>query len=144
MSYKRRVVSAWGKEDQLLEIGRGLELDLMTRMSMEELRDALVARLLERRKASLATVFGIAHSRPVIRKVASILDHDKETRPYLTSLPEGGRRLVYQDARATRRAFGRLVKNSRSQQTAPHSLTGGVSMLCWAGDLTGMWTATCR
>ena len=49
---------------------------------------AALARLLEKRKASLATVFGIVHSRPVIRKVASILDDDKETRPYLTSLRE--------------------------------------------------------
>lgn len=47
---------------------------------------AALTRLLEKRKASLATVFGIVHSRPVIRKVAAILDDDKDTRPYLTSL----------------------------------------------------------
>jgi hypothetical protein len=40
MSFKRRVLSALGK-DFLLEIGRGLELDVTTRMGVEELRDAL-------------------------------------------------------------------------------------------------------
>lgn len=40
MSFKRRVLSALGK-DVLLEIGRGLELDVTTRMGVEELRDAL-------------------------------------------------------------------------------------------------------
>jgi len=38
MSFKRRVLSALGK-DVLLEIGRGLELDVTSRMSVEELRD---------------------------------------------------------------------------------------------------------
>jgi hypothetical protein len=40
MSFKRRVLSALGK-DVLLEISRGLELDVTTRMGVEELRDAL-------------------------------------------------------------------------------------------------------
>lgn len=40
MSFKRRVLSALGK-DQLLEIGRGMELEVTTRMGVEELRDAL-------------------------------------------------------------------------------------------------------
>jgi hypothetical protein len=40
MSFKRRVLSALGK-DVLLEIGCGLELDVTARMSAEELRDAL-------------------------------------------------------------------------------------------------------
>ena len=40
MSFKRRVLSALGK-DQLLEICRGLELDVTTRMGVEELRGAL-------------------------------------------------------------------------------------------------------
>jgi hypothetical protein len=39
MSFKRRVLSALGK-NVLLEIGGGLELDVTTRMSVEELRDA--------------------------------------------------------------------------------------------------------
>jgi len=40
MSFKRRVLSALVK-DVLLEIDRGLELDVTTRMSAEELRDVL-------------------------------------------------------------------------------------------------------
>jgi hypothetical protein len=42
MSFKRRVLSALGR-DLLLEIGRGLELDVTTRMGVEELRDALAS-----------------------------------------------------------------------------------------------------
>ncbi len=40
MNFKRRVLAGLGK-DVLLEIGRGLELDVTTRMGVEELRDAL-------------------------------------------------------------------------------------------------------
>ncbi len=45
-----------------------------------------MARLLEKQNASLETVFGIVHSRLAIRKVATILDDDRDTRPYLKSL----------------------------------------------------------
>lgn len=45
-----------------------------------------MARLLEEQNASLDTVFGIVHSRPAIRKVASVLDDDRDARPYLKSL----------------------------------------------------------
>lgn len=48
---------------------------------------AALARLLERRNASLRAVFSIVHSRPAIRKVAAILDdEEKEARLYLKSL----------------------------------------------------------
>ncbi|MBM7118258.1 hypothetical protein [Archangium primigenium] len=47
---------------------------------------AALARLLERRNASLETVFTIVHSRPAIRKVAAVLYDDRGTRPYLKSL----------------------------------------------------------
>ncbi|NRD52513.1 hypothetical protein HRD49_12175 [Corallococcus exiguus] len=47
---------------------------------------AALARLLEKRNASLETVFTIVHSRPAIRKIAAILDDDWDTRPYLKSL----------------------------------------------------------
>lgn len=47
---------------------------------------AALARLLARRDASLETVFGIVFSRHAIRKVAAILDDDRNTRPYLKSL----------------------------------------------------------
>lgn len=47
---------------------------------------AALARLLEKRDASLETVFTIVYSLPAIRKVAAILDDDRDTRPYLKSL----------------------------------------------------------
>jgi hypothetical protein len=47
---------------------------------------AALARLLERQNASLETVFGIVYSRHAIRRVANILDDDRDTRPYLKSL----------------------------------------------------------
>lgn len=47
---------------------------------------AALARLLEQRNASLETVFGIVHSRPAIRKVAALLDDDRNLRLYLKSL----------------------------------------------------------
>jgi GTPase-associated protein 1, N-terminal domain type 1 len=47
---------------------------------------AALARLLQERKASLETVFGIIHSRPAIRKVAAVLDDEKDMRPYLKAL----------------------------------------------------------
>ncbi|NVJ25855.1 hypothetical protein HUW62_32005 [Myxococcus sp. AM011] len=47
---------------------------------------AALARLLEKRNASLEAVFGIVCSRPAIRKVAAILDDERDTRPYLKSL----------------------------------------------------------
>lgn len=47
---------------------------------------AAAARLLEKQKASLETVFAVVHSRASIRKVAAILDGDRDTRPYLKSL----------------------------------------------------------
>jgi hypothetical protein len=45
-----------------------------------------MARLFEKQNASLETVFGIVYSRPAIRKVASILDDERDTRPYLKAL----------------------------------------------------------
>jgi hypothetical protein len=47
---------------------------------------AALGRLLEKRNASLETVFGIVHSRPAIRKVAAVLHDEKDTRPYLKAL----------------------------------------------------------
>ena len=40
VTFKRRVLSALEK-DELLDIGRGLGLDVTTRMSVNDLRDAL-------------------------------------------------------------------------------------------------------
>lgn len=47
---------------------------------------AALARLLEKRQASLETLFGIVHRRSAIRKVAAILDEEWGTRPYLKVL----------------------------------------------------------
>src|SRR4051812_41097056 len=51
MTFKRRVLSALGKAD-LLEIGRGLELEVTTRMSVDELRDVLA----RSKRASMASI----------------------------------------------------------------------------------------
>jgi hypothetical protein len=47
---------------------------------------AALARLLEKRAASLETVFEILRSRAAIRRVASVLDDDRDTRSYLKGL----------------------------------------------------------
>ena len=47
---------------------------------------AALARLLEKQNAPLETVFGIVQSRPAIKKIADVLDGDRETRPYLKVL----------------------------------------------------------
>lgn len=49
---------------------------------------AALARLLEKGHASLETVFDIVHSRPAIRRVAAILDDERDTRAYLSKLRE--------------------------------------------------------
>ena len=64
MTFKRRVLSALGK-DELLEIGRGLELDVTTRMTVDELRDALAAS----KKAKLATIVGPKLSRDTLKEI---------------------------------------------------------------------------
>ncbi len=51
---------------------------------------AALARLLEKRNASVETLFGIVHSRSAIRKVAAVLDDEKDTRPYLKALRKAG------------------------------------------------------
>jgi hypothetical protein len=45
-----------------------------------------MARLLEKQRAPLETVFAIIYSRSAIKKVADALDHDGDTRSYLKSL----------------------------------------------------------
>ena len=69
MSFKRRVLSALGK-DVLLEIGRGLELDVTTRMGVEALRDALAKskRVLDHRRARQGRT-GLRRRRPDVPKV---------------------------------------------------------------------------
>jgi hypothetical protein len=45
-----------------------------------------MVRLLEKENASLETVFAIVHSRAATKKVADVLDDDRDTRPYLKAL----------------------------------------------------------
>ncbi len=71
MSFKRRVLSALGK-DHLLEIGRGLELDVTSRMGVEELRDALA-------KSKRATLDMIVHEslpRDTLKEICGAVEVD--------------------------------------------------------------------
>jgi hypothetical protein len=64
MSFKRRVLSALGK-DVLVEIGRGLELDVTTRMGLEELRDALA----KSKRAKLDAIVQESLSRDTLKDI---------------------------------------------------------------------------
>jgi hypothetical protein len=66
---------------------------------------AALARLLERRQASLETVFRIIHTRSAIRKVSGVLDDQKETRPYLAKGTASGGRVVLLGSREQRDAL---------------------------------------
>jgi hypothetical protein len=68
---------------------------------------AAVARLLEKQNACLETVFGIVQSRHAMRKVASILKDDRDTRPYLKSL----RKTVESSSSGTREQRDALLED---------------------------------
>jgi hypothetical protein len=71
MSFKRRVLSALGK-DVLLEIGRGLDLDVTTRMSVEELRDALA----KSKRAKLDAIVQESLSRDTLKDICGAVGLD--------------------------------------------------------------------
>jgi hypothetical protein len=71
MSFKRRVLGALGK-DALLEIGRGLELDVTTRMGVEELRDALA----KSKKAKLDVLVQESLSRETLKNICDAIGLD--------------------------------------------------------------------
>lgn len=71
MSFKRRVLSALGKEE-LLEIGRGLELDVTTRMGVDDLRDALA----KSKRANLAAIVHASLSRDTLKDICRALELD--------------------------------------------------------------------
>ncbi len=71
MSFKRRVLSALGKE-LLLEIGRGLELDVTTRMGVEELRDALA----KSKRAKLDAIVQESLSRDALKAICGAVGLD--------------------------------------------------------------------
>ena len=71
MSFKRRVLSALGK-DVLLEIGRGLELDVGIRMGVEELRDALA----KSKRAKLDAIVQESLSRDTLKDICGAVGLD--------------------------------------------------------------------
>lgn len=71
MSFKRRVLSALGK-DILLEIGRGLELEVTTRMGVEELRDALA----RSKRAKLDMIVNESLPRDTLREICDAVGLD--------------------------------------------------------------------
>jgi hypothetical protein len=71
MTFKRRVLSALGK-DELLEIGRGLELDVTTRMGVEELRDALA----KSKRAKLDAIVQESLSRDTLKDICGAVGLD--------------------------------------------------------------------
>lgn len=71
MSFKRRVLGALGK-DALLEIGRGLELEVTTRMGVEELRDALA----KSKKAKLDVIVQESLSRETLKDICDAVGLD--------------------------------------------------------------------
>ncbi len=71
MSFKRRVLSALGK-DLLLEIGRCLELDVTTRMGVEELRDTLA----KNKRAKLDAIVQESLSRDSLKEICGAVGLD--------------------------------------------------------------------
>ncbi len=71
MSFKRRVLPALGK-DVLLEIGRGLELDVTARMGVEELRDALA----KRKRATLDAIVQESLARDTLKDICGAVGLD--------------------------------------------------------------------
>jgi SAM-dependent methyltransferase len=64
MTFKRRVLSALGK-DQLLEIGRGLDLEVATRMAVDDLRDVIA----KSKRASLSAIVQESLSRDALKEI---------------------------------------------------------------------------
>jgi hypothetical protein len=71
MSFKRRVLSAL-KKDELLAVGRGLELEVRESMRVEELRDALA----KSRRASVAAIVQESLSRDALKAICVACDLD--------------------------------------------------------------------
>jgi SAM-dependent methyltransferase len=71
MSFKRRVLSALGKAE-LLEVGRGLELDVTTRMSVDELRDALA----QSKRAKLDAIVRESLPRDTLKEICGAVGVD--------------------------------------------------------------------
>lgn len=71
MTFKRRVLSALGK-DELLEIDRDLELGVTTRMAVDDLRDALA----KSKRASLTAIVQESLSRDTLKDICGAVGLD--------------------------------------------------------------------
>lgn len=88
MTFKRRVLSALGKE-ALLEIGRSLELEVSTRMSVDELRDVLASS----KRARIDTIVGESMSRDMLKEICrtcGLDDTGKEKRALVERILAAG------------------------------------------------------
>lgn len=72
MSFKRRVLSAL-KKDQLLEVGRGLELHVTARMPVQELRDTLA----RSKRARLEAIVTVSLPRDTLKEICSAVGLDE-------------------------------------------------------------------
>jgi SAM-dependent methyltransferase len=79
MTFKRRVLSALGK-DELLEIGRDLELEVTTRMAVDDLRDALA----KSKRASLTAIVQESLSRETLKDICGAVGIDDTSKEKAT------------------------------------------------------------
>lgn len=114
MSFKRRALSALGKEE-LLEIGRRLELEVVSRMPVDELRDVLAGS----KRAHLAAIVTEELSRDTLKKICvacGLDDGGREKAPLIERILTAGERptRVYElDPEA--------MKGSMARDSAPAS-----------------------
>ena len=88
MSFKRRVLSALGK-NHLLDIGRGLALDVTSRMGVEELRDTLT----HSKRAKLEAIVQESLSRDALKEICGAVgldDTGKEKAALVARILEAG------------------------------------------------------
>lgn len=84
MTFKRRVLSALGKDD-LLGIGRGLELEVAARMTVDEVRDAIA----RSKRASIDKIVTDAMSRDQLKAICDACGLDssgKEKQPLVARI----------------------------------------------------------
>src|SRR5687768_16438541 len=103
MTFKRRVLSAFGKVE-LLAIGRKLDLDVTTRMSVDELCDVLAGS----KRATLAAIVDESLPRDTLKAISAacgLNEEGKEKRLLVERILVGGENgagTYKLDARATR------------------------------------------
>jgi hypothetical protein len=108
MSFKRRVLSALQK-DELLEIGRSLELEVRASMRIEELRDTIA----QSRRASVPAIVQESLSRDALKAIClacGLDDSGKEKRPLverIVAAADGGSGTYKIDRAATKGSIAR-------------------------------------